>query len=169
LFFDSSGGCSPEAQAHDILKATQKIEGFKPGGIHNCFEYWAEVLKAGDWVLDIIKNGYKVPFHSHPPMEELPNNATVKANPKVTEELIKEYLNQGVLRKVDGVPHCVNPLGLVTKLVDGKEKYRLIFDGSRCVKKYFEKIAIYIYIYINIFVFVSKYLGWLMIMLTPRQ
>jgi len=119
-------------QTHVLIKAN-KLDEFKPGGIHDCFAFWSETLKAGEWVLDIIKNGYRVPFQSVPLREELPNNSTVKSNPDVTEQLIKEYLKQGVLRKVDRTPHCVNPLGLVTKMVDGKQKYRLIFDGSRWV------------------------------------
>jgi len=64
---------------------------------------------------------------------EFPNNATVRNNPDATEKLILDYLQQGVLRRVDHKPHCVNPLGLVTKLVNGQEKHRLIFDGSRSV------------------------------------
>jgi len=51
---------------------------FKPGGIHACLGYWADVLKAGSWVLDIIENGYSVPFKTIAPEAEFPNNAGKK-------------------------------------------------------------------------------------------
>jgi len=82
-------------------------------------------------VLDIVKNGYEVPFKSFPPEAEFPNNATVRDNLEAAQQLVKDYLAQKVLRIVEQKPRCVNPLGLVSKKVNGQIKYRLIFDGSR--------------------------------------
>jgi len=83
--------------------------------------------------LDLIKHGYRVPFVSEPPSDDLDNNASVKNNLIIAEEQVKMLLQQGVLRKVSQKPHCVSPLGLVTKHVHGGIKHRLIFDGSRLV------------------------------------
>lgn len=68
--------------AHFILLffhyCRQMANSFKPGGIHACLGYWADVLKAGSWVLDIIENGYSVPFKTIAPEAEFPNNAGKK-------------------------------------------------------------------------------------------
>lgn len=69
-------------------------------------------------------------------MSELGNNATVTSNLTVAEDQVKLLLQQGVLRRVSTKPHCVNPLGLVTKTVNGITKHRLIFDGSRLVNDF---------------------------------
>jgi len=84
--------------------------------------------------LDLIRHGYKVPFVTEPQSDDLDNNATVKNNHSIAEEQVHILLQQGVLRKVSQKPHCVSPLGLVTKQVQGGGvKHRLIFDGSRLV------------------------------------
>lgn len=80
---------------------------FTPGGIHNCFDYWDNTLNAGKWVLDIIKNGYEVPFKSFPPEAEFPNNATVRDNLEAAQQLVKDYLAQKVLRIVEQKPRCL--------------------------------------------------------------
>jgi len=64
---------------------------------------------------------------------ELDNNATVRENHAAAEEQVLLLLRQGVLRKVPVKPHCVNPLGLVSKVVNNVVKHRLIFDGSRLI------------------------------------
>jgi len=109
---------------------------FQPGGIHDKAAFWEHTLKSGTWVMDIINDGYKVPFHSEPIPDELENNATVRDNMLLAQSLVKELLQQGVLKPVSFKPHCVSPLGLVTRVVDGEEKHRLIFDGSRLVNQH---------------------------------
>jgi len=106
---------------------------FRPGGIHDRFDFWEQELQAGAWVLDLIKYGYSVPFKSEPVRSEFPNNSTVSKNHSVAEEQVKLLLQQGVLTKCSVKPHCINPLGLVSKPIKGGMKHRLIFDGSRIV------------------------------------
>jgi len=71
-----------------------------------------------------------VPFKSVLPEAEFQNNASLRENLEITQQLVKDYLEQRVLWIVHQKPKCVNPLGLVSKEVDGKIKHRLIFDGS---------------------------------------
>lgn len=111
----------------------QLAQTFQPGGIHDRLDFWENELCAGAWVLDLIKNGYSVPFHTEPEMSEFPNNSTVTKNPAVAEEQVKLLLQQGVLKRCSVKPHCINPLGLVSKSLNGVVKHRLIFDGSRVV------------------------------------
>jgi len=83
--------------------------------------------------LDLISHGYSVPFRTEPPAGALDNNFSVKNDMAAAEEQVKDLLRQGVLERVPYKPHCINPLGLVTKLVNGTPKHRLIFDGSRLI------------------------------------
>ncbi len=41
---------------------------FKPGSIHEpkFFEFWEKELEAPAWILDVLKNGYKIPFKTVP-------------------------------------------------------------------------------------------------------
>jgi len=118
------------------LASKQLSNNFSPEGIHCKADFWEHTLKAGPWVMEIIRHGYKVPFISEPDQDVLPNNASVRDNMEVTEGLIMELLQQGVLKMVSTKPHCVSPLGLVTRVINGEEKHRLIFDGSRLINQY---------------------------------
>jgi len=109
---------------------------FRPGGIHNCVEYWEKELQAGEWVINLLKGGYKVPFRSTPLPSELDNNASIRQNHSIAEEQVRLLLQQGVLRRVNFKPHCVNPLGLVTKTINNVVKHRVIFDGSRIINEH---------------------------------
>jgi len=119
-----------------LVGAPLNLPSFQPGGIHANLDFWDHELQAGKWVLDLLHNGYRVPFQSEPMESELDNNATVRHNLQVAEEQVLLLLQQGVLRKVDFKPHCVNPLGLVTKTVNNVVKHRLIFDGSRLINEH---------------------------------
>jgi len=99
-------------------------------------DFWDNELHAGTWVLDLIKFGYKVPFRTEPEVSELRNNASVTSNLQIAEEQVKMLLQQGVLKKCSVKPHCINPLGLVSKVTNGVTKHRLIFDGSRLVNQH---------------------------------
>jgi len=128
FFFREVSSALREDAIRDLVPAK-----FSPGGIHTKLQFWESELNAGPWVLDLIKNGYKVPFRVEPPRGILDNNSTVKDNLEIAELQVKDLLQQGVLERVSYVPHCVSPLGLVTKTINGVVKHRLIFDGSRLI------------------------------------
>lgn len=64
-------------------------------------------------------------------MDELDNNATVKNKLFFVEHLVKDLLMQVVLGRVSYKPHCVNPLGLVSKVVSQEVEHSLILNESR--------------------------------------
>jgi len=54
-------------------------------------------------------------------------------------KIVAEMILKGVVKVVKEKPHCVSPLGLVTKdLPDGSKKYRLVWDASRHVNTFVE-------------------------------
>ena len=80
---DKKGGIDPCTEGSDLvgrLKHAETILGatpiFKPGGIPapEVREFWKSELKAGDWVMNVIKNGYVLPLNEQPERYEEQNN-----------------------------------------------------------------------------------------------
>ena len=60
-----------------------------------------------------------------PPPPPLPSSAA--------QNLVMDLACNGVIEFVSRKPTCVNPLGLVSKVIDGAITYRLVLDVSRWV------------------------------------
>ena len=131
LFCIPWNGCSPRLSRFP----PSEDAGFKPGSIHDAavLSFWTDTLRCGPWVENILKFGYDIPFISLPDVYEEVNNASVVQNPGVVAEIVRDLARQGVVSFTDARPHCVSPLGLVTRKIDGVEKHRLVFDASRCI------------------------------------
>ena len=93
-------------------------------------DYWFHVLKAGDFVVDIIRNGYMLPFHHIPDSCHLMNNKSAIKHTSFVEEAITKLLKDKCIEEVYSKPYCVNPV----TVVEGK-KLRLVLD-LRHVNKY---------------------------------
>jgi len=81
----------------------------------------------------IIKDGYQIPWASVPQPYEAANNKSCRDNLSICRDIVSEMESLGVIEFTSTKPYCVNPLGLVSRVVDGKTKHRLVFDGSRWV------------------------------------
>jgi len=127
-------------------EAEAKVEDvFVPGTIHDVkvFDFWKNMLGASPWVLSTLQLGYKIPFETFPPEYEERNNATARARPEVIREAVEEMIKLKIVKVVEKKPRCVSPLGLVTKILsDGSEKFRVVFDASRCVNEHLEKLKV---------------------------
>ncbi|KZR96811.1 Uncharacterized protein APZ42_008640, partial [Daphnia magna] len=109
---------------------------FFPGSIHSeeVREFWQTNLKAGEWVMDTIKNGYVFPFEKFPEAYEESNNASAYQNLSFVYKAVADLKKLGIVKFVDYKPHCVSPLTVSLKTgMDGSKKKRLCWDGSRCV------------------------------------
>ena len=91
----------------------------------NAFEFWEKDLEAPPFVMDIIRQGYSLPFSEFPPRCFQSNNRSALRNPQFVESAILE-----LLEKHSFSPHCVNPL-----TVEEGKKLRLVID-LREVKKF---------------------------------
>ena len=62
---------------HEQEQSRNRTE-FFPGSIHaeEVRGFWREELKAGEWVMDVLLNGYVIPFAKIPPIYEEQNNAS---------------------------------------------------------------------------------------------
>ncbi len=119
-------------------------EHFQPGSIHAeaVRSFWLTTLKCSPWVEEILRRGYKIPFKSLPGKYEEPNNASVMKNPQIVAEIVLELKKQRIISFTDSKPFCVNPLGLVTRVIDGVVKHRLVFDASRWINLHTDPPAV---------------------------
>ena len=98
------------------------------------FEFWRNI-GAYDNVLDIIENGYKLPFLDIPPPACFNNNVSAIKNKDFVEEAILELLTSDRVKEVERLPHVVNPLSVS---INSSGKKRLILD-LRYVNQYLVK------------------------------
>jgi len=99
--------------------------------------YWQEI-KANDSIINIISEGYKIPFISNPKPCLIKNNKSSFNSKEFVEKAIQELLETDRIKQVSEAPYCVNPLSVATQR-NGKK--RLILDVSEVNKHvYKEKI-----------------------------
>ena len=119
-------------------KSTLVIE-FYPGSIHSedVRAFWQNDLQAGEWVMDVLTQGYVIPFVESPPAYEEANNKSAMQDMPFVIQAVAELQKRGVIEFRDEKPLCVSPLTVSKKFGrDGIAKNRLCWDGSRCVNLY---------------------------------
>ncbi|XP_045028545.1 uncharacterized protein LOC116931312 [Daphnia magna] len=74
---------------------------FIPGSIHQekVREFWIKELKAGDWVLNVLEEGYIIPFTKAPAAYEEPNNASANKDPVFVHQAVTELATLGIIQK----------------------------------------------------------------------
>ena len=85
--------------------------------------FWWTCLNCSNFVINIISEGYQLPFSCFPEPVHLRNNKSAQAHPKFVEEAITQLLQNGCVRELKQPPTCVNPLTVAI----GK-KLRLVID-----------------------------------------
>ena len=94
------------------------------GGLKSHIQFWRSI-GASQIILDVIEHGYRIPFHSTPPVSFSSNNKSALAHSDFVNEAISELL---VTKRIFGsevLPHNVNPLSVS---VQSSGKKRLILD-----------------------------------------
>uniref|UniRef100_A0A8W8NDD7 CCHC-type domain-containing protein n=1 Tax=Magallana gigas TaxID=29159 RepID=A0A8W8NDD7_MAGGI len=72
---------------------------------------WVDI-QADKYILDVIENGYKIPFKTIPNSVCLDNNKSARDNVKVVGSEIQKLIDKGCVTEVKNVPFVVNPLTL---------------------------------------------------------
>jgi hypothetical protein len=116
---------------------------FRAGSIHGQeqVQFWREELKASEWVMTVLTQGYTLPFAAFPDHAyEEDNNQTAKADMAFVRETVRTWEKQGVVNFVQEKPAAVSPLTVARRVMeDGSTKKRLCFDGSRFVNPRLQK------------------------------
>ena len=109
-----------------------------PDRLRNHIQFWRSI-GSSQFILDVINEGYRIPFHSTPPPSFSRNNNSALAHPSFVEEAISELLLTYRVFETDVIPRNVNPLS-VSVQSSGKKR-RLILD-LRFINKHLWKQSI---------------------------
>ena len=80
------------------------------GRLHANFSYWKETLQATEAVLDIMRNGYGLPFTSIPQHCFIKNNKSALMHPKFVEDAIFKLLEDGCIQDISSPPRSIRYL-----------------------------------------------------------
>ncbi|XP_053400643.1 uncharacterized protein LOC128557357 [Mercenaria mercenaria] len=94
------------------------------GRLKSSFRHWQDA-GAGEYILDIIQNGYKLPFQKVSSSIELNNNKSARDNASFVSKEIQSLLSKGCIREVSAPPKVINPL---TVAINRSGKKRLVLD-----------------------------------------
>ena len=109
-----------------VLISTDKPNEFKLAGkIKHFLQFWESELPTSDFVLNIVKNGYALPFKEQPLPFLAKNNKSSLRHPEFVEETIYNLLKNECIVEIDHIPFCCNPLTVAEK--EG-QKLRLVLD-----------------------------------------
>ena len=88
-------------------------------------------LNAGERVLSIVRNGFKLPWESSLPKFWYKNNASADRDMVFLRSKVTDWLNGGYIEKVDTRSDHISPLTVDTRTIhDGTIKKRLCFDAT---------------------------------------
>ena len=96
-------------------------------------DFWLHELKADIWTVNILEEGYRLPFREEPGQYQERNNKSARQEKPYLIESVASLRERGVVKKLRCRPWCTNPLTVSSRLVEGKVKKRLCIDLSRHV------------------------------------
>ncbi|XP_011405606.1 PREDICTED: uncharacterized protein LOC100639089 [Amphimedon queenslandica] len=83
-----------EASEHGVETVRVK------GRLKQHLPYWRDVLNPSTYILDIIENGYRLPFVSMPPTYSASNHSSTRNNVEFVTESVSELVKNGCARLV---------------------------------------------------------------------
>ena len=86
------------------------VKGDSNGTRKSSLNFRFETLDAPDFVLDMIRRGYRLPLAEYPTQCFLKNNRSALQHPEFLAEAISELLSNGCIVEHEVPPFCVNPL-----------------------------------------------------------
>ena len=110
------------------------------GKLRANFPFWRVVVRASEFVLDIILNGYKILFRESPLPFSIKNRSSALHRRSFVQGAISELLTRGCSREAPVHPQFCNPLHVA---VQSSGKLRLILDLSHLNKFIIKKSVKY--------------------------
>ena len=89
-----------------------------------CISFWRS-LGASQFILNVVSQGYKIPFFELPTPFFKANNASALSNSSFVSQAVNELLHAYLVEEIFCVPDIVNPLSVSTR---SSGKQRLILD-----------------------------------------
>ena len=84
-----------------------------------------DAVRASDFVLDIIENGYKILFQKSPLAYSIENRSSALLHRGFVREVLPELLTRGCIKQLSVYPPFCSPLDVAVEL---SGKLRLILD-----------------------------------------
>ena len=118
-----------------LLEFPEIPDDFVPGRISRpeFYSFWEQVLKPGEEILSIIRDGYKVPFKDGvwpPPSCEPNNQSALKESTFLLQELLR-WERIGCTSRSEVKPRIVLPVSVVFS-----NKWRAVVDASRAINPF---------------------------------
>ena len=95
--------------------------------------FWENDLKADIWTMNVVQEGYKLPFSTPPGKYQERNNKSARQEKPYLITSVASLRERGVVKKLRCRPWCTNPLTVSSRSVEGTVKKRLCIDLSRHV------------------------------------
>ena len=99
----------------------------KVGSLREQVEFWMNSIRASDFIINTIVEGYKIPFIDFPENFVIPNRSSAFKFKDFVDDAISELIERGCVSEVDYPPNFINPLHVVQQ---SSGKCRLILDLS---------------------------------------
>ena len=113
-----------EADLNPFPSSVDRPQVSVKGKLNSSFHHW-QSLGAPEFILSVIRCGYKIPFISTPPSQRYSNNASAINEAEFVGEAILELLRDNRVEELFSPPDIVNPLSFS---VQSSGKKRLILD-----------------------------------------
>jgi hypothetical protein len=92
--------------------------------LKSCSNHWKEA-GASQYIMDVVEQGYKLPFKKLPESIFLKNNKSARESPSFVTNEINSLISKGCITEVHDMPYIVNPL---TVAYSKSGKQRLVLD-----------------------------------------
>ena len=100
---------------------------FKVGSLREHVDFWSNSIRASDFIINTIVEGYRIPFFDLPENFYIPNRSSAFKFKDFVNEAISELIERGCVQEVLNPPKFINPLHVVQQ---SGGKCRLILDLS---------------------------------------
>ena len=99
----------------------------KVGSLREHVDFWSNSIRASDFIINTIVEGYRIPFFDLPENFVIPNRSSAFKFKDFVNEAISEIIERGCVKEVLNPPKFINPLHVVQQ---SSGKCRLILDPS---------------------------------------
>ena len=114
---------APVLSVNDGMNKTDSGIRTQKFSLRNNIVFWETNLNASSFVLNVLRQGYIIPFTSPPPAFYARNNGSAMRNPDFVSGAIDELLSEKFITEVKSPPHCCNPL-----TVSERGRLRIVLD-----------------------------------------
>ena len=117
---------SQTSDAFDFEKSAEPTL-FKVGSLKEHVDFWMNSIRASDFIINTIVEGYKISFIDLPENFVIPNRSSAFKFKDFVDDAISDLIERGCVSEVDYPPNFINPLHVAQQ---SSGKCRLILDLS---------------------------------------